>query len=790
MADPPPPTRRVSWSPGIFERLGAKLEGKSDGQELRDVKSAEGNFMFSSFVATLSVRRGSLSMGVAKAASFPSAADTHDDDLLAGTDEPPVVAVRGGELRLRYPNPPGIDPAMAEALQDRMDYARETERLILSSMGLTTIPVEVLELDYVTVVDLSHNRLSELPHALVEMASLQIVNLAHNTFTVFPAVLCFLTGLRALNLSHNYISELPTRVSSLTALEALSLDNNKFSKFPSEVCLLRQLSDLGLSSNSISTLPPVMAQLAPTLTNLRLNVNRLSEVSDGLGLLTRLTRLHLDTNRLSVLPHATGNLTALVELSVSNNRLCVLPPTIARLINLTVLDVANNHLVELPLGMAGLRRLVHVGLEGNRWGQPLCAYVDQGWELAMEYLEEMQLAEMLEPMSPSLDDQCGQSPSIKVMTVTKEGAMGDIVLTRGRRPDDVMVAYVPPGSGYVAAGLTRGDNLFVVGGEVINTITAAKWKLERIGSGGVSTVVYTEGARKVVVDIPTSRLKATLGLQLHPSQMEANGRAYLGVVVTHLWRGSPLARAGLQVGDALLYINTHPISSVAQAWALLSGLKRMTLLVESNMHTHSAQHQVPMSTCVPAADLAYTPTPMQAVMNATPGNLQMGMCNAQGGNGQTSGGMQHKSGTGLYPGDYESVHGHSNPFGGDAVVVEGQDRGMGWLDRLVDELQEQLDEVDVVTERVLTVAMTVEDTLHTMVDDMDDGIDATRDQPMPHALTHISDIVVRRMSEVADTVDEAITVLPRQNVSTPHKTSHDGSQNGVCFRMPTTAPMA
>ena len=91
---------------------------------------------------------------------------------------------------------------------------------------------------------------------------------------------------------------------------------------------------------------------AQVLSHLDLHNNRIVNVPDTIGQLTRLTYLNLGSNNLEVLPSAVGNLTNLTTLALYRNKLSILPLTVGRLSNLTDLDLVDNHTRSPPIETA------------------------------------------------------------------------------------------------------------------------------------------------------------------------------------------------------------------------------------------------------------------------------------------------------------------------------------------------------------------------------------------------------------------------------------------------------
>ena len=116
--------------------------------------------------------------------------------------------------------------------------------------------------------------------------------------TALPPALGQLQHLTYLDLSHNRLTALPPALGQLQSLDLLNLFSNQLTEVPPEIGQLTRLDRLYLNGNQLTALPPELGQLH-NLTELRLNHNRLTALPPELGQLQKLTRLDLRANPLT-----------------------------------------------------------------------------------------------------------------------------------------------------------------------------------------------------------------------------------------------------------------------------------------------------------------------------------------------------------------------------------------------------------------------------------------------------------------------------------------------------------
>ncbi|MHC5761248.1 COR domain-containing protein [Nostoc sp.] len=230
---------------------------------------------------------------------------------------------------------------------------------------LTQIPAEVFELEWLEVLNLSHNQLRTLPEALGRLEQLTSLNLSHNQLRTLPEALGRLEQLTSLNLSDNQLTTLPEALASLEQLTSLDLSDNKLTTLPEAIASLEQLISLNLNFNQLTTLPEALGRLEQ-LTSLNLSLNQLTTLPEAISRLEQLTSLNLKDNKLTTLPEVIGRLEQLTSLDLSYNQLTTLPEAIGRLEQLTSLNLRGNQLTTLPEAIGRLEKLTSLNLRGNQ----------------------------------------------------------------------------------------------------------------------------------------------------------------------------------------------------------------------------------------------------------------------------------------------------------------------------------------------------------------------------------------------------------------------------------------
>nr|VFK43940.1 MAG: Leucine rich repeat-containing protein [Candidatus Kentron sp. TC] len=139
----------------------------------------------------------------------------------------------------------------------------------------------------------------------------------------------------------------------------------RLAELPESLGRLTRLQELFLYGNQLTALPESLSRLTQ-LQVLFLYGNQLTALPESLGRLTRLERLNLDGNRLTALPESLSRLTRLQRLHLAGNQLTALPESLGRLAQLRTLNLAGNRLTALPESLGRLAQLRTLFLAGNR----------------------------------------------------------------------------------------------------------------------------------------------------------------------------------------------------------------------------------------------------------------------------------------------------------------------------------------------------------------------------------------------------------------------------------------
>jgi hypothetical protein len=122
---------------------------------------------------------------------------------------------------------------------------------------------------------------------------------------------------------------------------------------------------LDLSYQKLDMLPNEVFQHAQ-LKILSLRNNKITHLSDSIGLLTQLQCLDLGNNQLKQLPTEFGKLTQLKYLNLNNNQLQDLPNEFGNLINLQFLHLNYNKLIKCPIALDSLIQLQDLEFNSNK----------------------------------------------------------------------------------------------------------------------------------------------------------------------------------------------------------------------------------------------------------------------------------------------------------------------------------------------------------------------------------------------------------------------------------------
>ncbi|KAG3027152.1 hypothetical protein PC121_g3784 [Phytophthora cactorum] len=283
-------------------------------------------------------------------------------------------------------------------------------KIDLSHNAIPSISDEIGGLTSVTSIKLTKNALQVLPERFFELQTLTYLDLSYNRLEQdLSESFGALAGLKELVLSGNKLSRLPNSITLLENLEALHIEENTLTALPEQIGKLQKLHVLNAHSNQLTVLPSSFGALR-SMQNLDLKKNRLESTGDALATLSLLKFLDLRQNKLVVFPVlpegaaldqvylgynslSTVDETSILRvkdsvtvLDMRDNKLAGLPANIACLYRLKTLDVANNDLSDLPPGLGYLKHLNHFIVDGNPLRAIRRSVISAGCESLKKYL--------------------------------------------------------------------------------------------------------------------------------------------------------------------------------------------------------------------------------------------------------------------------------------------------------------------------------------------------------------------------------------------------------------------
>ena len=172
-----------------------------------------------------------------------------------------------------------------------------------------------------------------------------------------------------LNLSYldiqNFTGALVRKIQeTCPTLQELDLRSNALSELPDELAELKTVKALKLNFNKFATIPSVVAHL-PRLQILEMSGNLLANISDTIVNLTTLREVDFSGNRLTDINPKLFDVEQLTAVNFENNEIERIPDEIANAKNLQRLDMSTNRLDKLPDAMGKLAKLVRCDVTSN-----------------------------------------------------------------------------------------------------------------------------------------------------------------------------------------------------------------------------------------------------------------------------------------------------------------------------------------------------------------------------------------------------------------------------------------
>ena len=177
------------------------------------------------------------------------------------------------------------------------------EDLNLGNNQLTTLPVDMGDLNFLKKIWLDDNHLDDFPVVLCSIKSLEELRLSGNQLTYIPQSINALSNLKSLALDNNKIDDFPRGILDLPLLESLWLRQNLMQELPENLNVLTKLQTLSVSSNQLAALPTCLHSMS-SLRNIYANANKITWVETEISALPALEKLNLANNKLTSLPMA------------------------------------------------------------------------------------------------------------------------------------------------------------------------------------------------------------------------------------------------------------------------------------------------------------------------------------------------------------------------------------------------------------------------------------------------------------------------------------------------------
>lgn len=241
------------------------------------------------------------------------------------------------------------------------------------------------QLEKLSWVDLSRNKMARLPPGLFSLPSLTHLNLSHNRLTFLPDTFPSASQLVVLDCSWNCLTRLPVWLEQLTHCSRLELSGNpvELPKLPAQLgqnC--RWLKYLAIQSMALREMPLPLTGLL-NLRHLDLSNRALagrasttvkssyfhteqSCQSDRKVEDIEKDHRYMWKNTLWRIPAEIANLKSLVKLEAANVQLDSLPDSLGCLKSLKILELSLNNLYEIPNSFVELNNLYYCNISSNR----------------------------------------------------------------------------------------------------------------------------------------------------------------------------------------------------------------------------------------------------------------------------------------------------------------------------------------------------------------------------------------------------------------------------------------
>ncbi|TFG32026.1 leucine-rich repeat domain-containing protein [Candidatus Thorarchaeota archaeon] len=167
-------------------------------------------------------------------------------------------------------------------------------------------------------------------------------------------------------LAVNYkdIKTLPSELRDLHTITNLYLNFNQLTDVTEFFDGLFVVKHIEMISNKLSSLPSNIKDMHE-LKRLEIDYNQITSLPSEIGKLAKLRYLDAGHNKLELLPTAMSELHCLESLLLSNNRFQSFPTQVLKLASLKNLDLAENNIQSIPEDIGGMQSLESLNLAGN-----------------------------------------------------------------------------------------------------------------------------------------------------------------------------------------------------------------------------------------------------------------------------------------------------------------------------------------------------------------------------------------------------------------------------------------
>jgi leucine-rich repeat protein SHOC2 len=270
--------------------------------------------------------------------------------------------------RLNYVNLLDLSHNFLESLpeKDFFFWLSETRKCKLSQNRLKSLPNDFSSMSKLEILELDTNRIESLPKDFgLSYKLLQRLNLSNNKLSELPLGIGQCISLKYLNIHSNHLLSLPNTLGSCFQLEYLDASNNHLRELPEDLQFLVALIHLDLNHNEISSLPQNIGNCAK-LTYLDLSINQITAIPESFGSLSNLEFVNLENNSIIVSQNCYYSLRNVKSLNMKRNSIKNLSHDFGNLKNLMFLDLSINLLITLPLEIGLLKYLQTLLLSRNK----------------------------------------------------------------------------------------------------------------------------------------------------------------------------------------------------------------------------------------------------------------------------------------------------------------------------------------------------------------------------------------------------------------------------------------